>query len=267
MTDKKFAVLGKPIGHSLSPTIHNAAYEQLGLNWSYERFEVGEGELRGFLENKGSGLDGFSLTMPLKIEAAQVADFQDPLVSSIGIANTLVKEQGKLHAYNTDVFGISKALQASWNEGVRQIAILGSGATAQSALAAVHEHAPSASVTVFVRDVSRTKDIVELAAKVGLELTLSNLEEFSNAQDLTVNTIPTNHLPIQPSQQRGWLLDVNYSSADTKLSTSFDAARVVTGEVMLIWQAIAQIRIFLTGDQTQELPDEARVLEVMRASL
>lgn len=267
MTDKKFAVLGKPIGHSLSPTIHRAAYEVLGLDWSYEKFEIPEGGLQHFLERDGSQFEGFSITMPLKVEAAQVAAVQDPLVVSLGIANTLVRDSGKLHAYNTDVFGISQALKSSWKVGISEVAILGSGATAQSALAAIRENSPSSSVTVYVRDLHRTKAIAELAAKLGMRLEVRRIEDYSNKQDLTVNTIPSNSLPIEPVEQAGWLLDANYASADMNLSSSFHPARVITGKAMLIWQAIAQIRIFLTGDPSKELPNEVQVLEAMFASL
>ena len=267
MTSRKYAVLGKPIGHSLSPTIHKAAYEELGLDWSYEKFEIAEGGLKQFLEHAGSEFEGFSLTMPLKVEAAHLADIQEPLVSSLGIANTLVRESGKLHAYNTDVFGISKALQSCWEESISRVAILGSGATAQSALATIRENSPSAFVTVYVRDVLRTKAIAELADKFGIALDVRTIEDYSNTQDLTVNTIPSNNLPIAPAEQKGWLLDANYSSADMNLSNSFDSARVITGEAMLIWQAIAQIRIFLAGNPSQELPNEVEVLEAMSASL
>ena len=267
MTKKKFAVLGKPISHSLSPTIHRAAYEQLGLDWSYDRFEVGEGELKKFLELEGKDLDGLSLTMPLKIEAAQIADVRDALVTNLGIANTLVKQEGKLYAFNTDVFGISQSLAACWKAGVKRVSILGAGATAQSALAAVKENSPEAFVSIYVRNIASTKAIVDLAKKLGLVVAVFNLEGYGNTQDLTINTIPSNDLPIQPSEQSGWLLDANYSSADEKLAGSFDPSRVVTGESMLIWQAIAQIRIFLTGDSSQELPNEGQVLEAMRASL
>ena len=106
------AVLGRPVGHSLSPVLHTAAYAALGLaDWSYTAIDCGEAELPGLLAGLGPDWAGLSLTMPLKRVALAVADSVDPLAAAVGAANTLVLGGGGRRAYTTDVAGIAAALR------------------------------------------------------------------------------------------------------------------------------------------------------------
>ena len=268
MTSKHFAVVGDPISHSLSPAIHTAAYKFLGLDWDYTRYQVAEGTLENFLEGEGRDLAGLSVTMPLKLEAASLASNRDSIVGQLGVANTLVRVPNQLVAYNTDVFGIEKALDGYWNSRVNTVAILGAGSTAQSALFTVSRKAPQAAVVVFIRDLARAEAIKALASQLGVELHLKELSDYSDVQDLTISTVPAaalDSLVIGP--QAGWLLNVNYASKDSQFSKAFQSDKVVQGETMLIWQAIAQIRIFLNGSPDKELDDEGAVYANMVAAI
>ena len=268
MTSQHFAVVGDPIEHSLSPRIHSAAYNHLGLDWDYSKHQVPKGELATFLSKSGSNLSGVSVTMPLKFEAAELSQSSDEIVKLLGVANTLVKSNESWLGYNTDVFGIQKALQPAWTEGVSKVAILGAGATAQSALYAISLSAPKASVRVYVRNVSTAEEISLLGTKLGVELEVHQLSEYTAEQDLTISTVPAEALGQIPQlQQHGWLLNVNYASVNESFSSPFSAERVVNGEVMLIWQAIAQIRLFLNGDLTHELEDESLLYVKMLEAL
>ena len=105
------AVLGRPVGHSLSPVLHTAAYAALGLaDWSYTAVDCGAAELPGLLAGLGPDWAGLSLTMPLKRAALAVADSVHPLAAAVGAANTLVLGGGR-RAYTTDVAGIAEALR------------------------------------------------------------------------------------------------------------------------------------------------------------
>ena len=92
------AVLGSPIGHSLSPTLHKCAYEVLGWDWDYTAIEVKSGELAQFIADNRKIFRGLSLTMPLKEEALMIADSLDPLVKRINAANTLILEDHEISA-------------------------------------------------------------------------------------------------------------------------------------------------------------------------
>lgn len=266
MTNKQFAVLGSPIDHSLSPAIHAAAYKHLNLDWSYERFEVKSGELSDFIDSHRDSYSGFSITMPLKIEAAELADQKDSLVELLGVANTLMFSEAGIAAFNTDVFGITQALEHCWSPEIQTIAILGAGATARSALAAIHLSAPMAKVMVYVRAGTNTKPIADLASTLDISLEVAGLDSYGSYQELTINTLPAKASPA-PQKQAGWLLDVNYSSQDEDFVNSFDPSKVVSGKAMLLWQAIAQIRLFTSSNAHQELQDEAAVLRAMTAAL
>src|SRR5580704_4463645 len=138
------AVLGSPITHSLSPVLHGAAYQALGLHgWHYDKIECGEPGLPRLVDGMGPEWAGLSLTMPLKRVALTVADEVSPLAEAVGAANTLVfpvaGPAGGRQAHNTDVAGMVAALKEAGLARVEQAVILGAGGTAQSALATVRE--------------------------------------------------------------------------------------------------------------------------------
>jgi shikimate dehydrogenase len=268
MTSKHFAVVGDPIDHSLSPNIHSAAYEFLGLDWDYSRFQVPEGSLREFLGADGSHLAGISVTMPLKLEAAALASSGDEIVRELQIANTLLRKESEFIAFNTDVFGIEMALAQCWGSSIERVAILGSGATAQSALYAVSRKAAKAKVLIYARDLSRTQSIQSLGTKLGIAIDIRPLVTYSDEQDLTISTIPAAALDnLNQQDQGGWLLNVNYASKDSSFSRNFSSDKVVQGETMLIWQAIAQIRIFLSGSPEAEIDNETALFRKMSEAL
>lgn len=268
MTSKHFAVIGDPIDHSLSPKIHSAAYKFLGLDWDYSRFKVEERGLASFLENQGVHLSGISVTMPLKMEASELAVRRDSIVELLGVANTLLREADGYAAFNTDVFGIQQALAKCWSTGVKKVSILGAGATAQSALYAASVKDQEAEFTVYAREVSRTDGIKALAEKLSVDLLVRDLGSYSADQDLTISTIPASALDeLASDNQSGWLLNASYSAKDSVFTKKFNSERAVSGETMLIWQAIAQIRIFLNGSKDVELDNEEGLFANMASSL
>lgn len=143
------AVLGHPVGHSLSPTLHRAAYAQLGLGptWAYGLQDVTAAELPAVVGRLDGGWAGLSLTMPLKQAVMDLLDVVDPLATVVGAVNTLVVQPGRgggagpLVGFNTDVHGIVQTLREAAPAGwaPRDAVILGARATASSALAALGE--------------------------------------------------------------------------------------------------------------------------------
>ena len=100
-------VLGSPISHTLSPLLHKAIYDFLGINGTYSAFEVQSGQLQHFLENDGSALNNVSLTMPLKEEALKIADSVSEIARQIQSGNTLSKKDGLWSLTSTDVEGFT----------------------------------------------------------------------------------------------------------------------------------------------------------------
>ncbi len=245
-------VLGSPIAHSLSPVLHNAAYAALGLDdWRYDATLVGADQLLGHVAGLDSTWRGLSLTMPLKEEAFAVADQVSDLAGRTGSINTLVRVGADWHADNTDVHGIVAALEAAAIGSVRSAVVIGSGATARSALAALARLGVT-EVALMVRAGARVETLAQARA-AGIEVTETPLGVWPAACDLVVNTLPAGAAPqlgaSLPAGESAWL-EVGYASGE---STVVAAARtagyaVVPGTEMLLHQAGEQVRL-MTGHQ------------------
>ena len=157
------AVLGSPIGHSLSPTLHRAAYAALGLDWTYDRFEVTADGLADFVAGLDSTWRGLSLTMPLK-EAVLGLGEVDPVARRAGAGNTLILDDADRRVYNTDVAGLAWAVRRVVPGPVPRVTLLGSGATARSALLAAAELG-AAAVTVVARTPAKAEPLVTLGPR------------------------------------------------------------------------------------------------------
>ena len=267
MSKKSFAVLGDPIEHSLSPKIHTAAYKHLGLDYSYQAVRVPAGSLGEFIKTDGSSFTGFSVTMPLKFEAAELA--KDSGLEGTGVCNTLLRDGGTFVGYNTDVFGIQQSVIAATRESIQNVAILGSGATARSALIAAEGIKGVQKVTVYARDLSKAIALREILKDEQIIFKAKNLSEYSGTQDLTINTLPagTADSLVLNSGQTGWLLNAGYSQEDQTFTANFHADHVIPGTEMLLWQAVRQVQIFAGTDLAGVALDEASLVEVMRQAL
>lgn len=262
------AVLGLPIAHSLSPLLHRAAYDALGLpDWSYEAVELAPAGLAGFLARLGPEWAGLSLTMPLKQAVLPLLSSRSRLVEVTGAANTVVLREGRRHGENTDVSGIVAALRAAGVTACSRAAVLGAGATAASALAALHELGAD-QVRVLGRSAERVQRLRPVAEALGIELLVGRLhplEVEDRWPSVLINTTPAGALDdfaaaSDPGPDAPALLDVVYAPWPTPLAAVYTAAGgvVVGGAVMLLHQAAAQVEL-LTG--------RAAPLEAMRAAL
>ncbi|GAB3715842.1 shikimate dehydrogenase [Nocardiopsis nanhaiensis] len=248
------AVLGSPVAHSLSPVLHSAAYAAMGLEgWSYDRFECEEEGLAPFLGELAADWAGLSLTMPLKRRAMELADEVTDLAVAVGGANTLVRSGTGWAAHNTDVAGIARALTEAGIGAPRSAAVLGAGATAASALAALRELGTVSPVTVLARNTARTGDVSAAAERMGHPLAVAPLAEADHYLDvdLLVSTLPSgaaDGFADRLAASRADLFDVIYAPWPTRAAEAVAArgGRVVGGFPMLLHQAVAQVRL-MTG--------------------
>jgi shikimate dehydrogenase len=254
----KAAVLGSPVGHSLSPALHRAAYAELGLaGWSYERIECAEAELAGLLAGCGQDWAGLSLTMPLKRTVLPLLDRTDPVAAVTGCANTVVFDGGARHGYNTDVAGLRGALAGAGVTGpaAGPALILGAGATACSALACLRDLG-LAEVTVAVRAQGRAGLLREVAGRLGLRVTLASFTALGGPWRLLISTLPAGAAGpwaagLIAAAGRGGpraVLDVVYHPWPTPLAAAAERAgdAVVSGFEFLVRQAGPQIEL-MTG--------------------
>jgi shikimate dehydrogenase len=256
------AVLGSPIAHSLSPFLHRAAYREMGLTgWSYASFECAEERLPGMLRElrpvRGEGPDeagtwaGLSLTMPLKRAVLPLLDTVSELAVEVGGANTVVFAGGAAHGENTDVYGIKRALSEAGVPAPRSATVLGGGATAGSALAALRDLGLFA-VTLVVRDPAKAGETAEVAERLGVALSVRTFDKLDALTDvdLVVSTLPggaadgyAGRLARVPA-----LFDVVYAPWPSSAAVAVQAAggTVVGGFEMLLHQAVRQVEL-MTG--------------------
>ena len=271
----KAAVLGSPVGHSLSPALHRAAYAELGLgDWSYQAIECDEARLPGLLGSLGTDWAGLSLTMPLKRAVIALLDWVSPLASQVGAVNTVVpgtagaaagdathgsagagtRRDRVLRGYNTDVGGMVDALAAAGVAPETGL-IIGGGATARSALAAVRDIGLR-KATVAVRAAARAGDLLAAADRLGISVQLIGVELAGDPggapADLVISTVPSGAADqlsgrletIAPAA----VLDVVYDPWPTKLAAAAQeaGAAVIGGFDLLLYQAARQVRL-MTG--------------------
>lgn len=268
----KFAVLGSPISHSKSPALHRAAYRVLGLDWEYTSRDVASGDLASFLTDTESQWRGLSLTMPLKREILPLLDERDSVSLQVGAANTVLIDRGRVLGFNTDVYGAERMIREALLGELRRALILGGGATARSVIVAL-SHRGVRELTVATRSPGRSQDLVELGLHVGVAVTVGDMTVDPGEPDVVVSTLPgTATFAVElPRDLRASvpLVDIAYAPRPTAAAQHWlDAGGGVVnnGIGMLIYQALAQIRIFVSGDPTQELPREAEVLAAIRGA-
>ncbi|MDQ1009269.1 shikimate dehydrogenase [Streptomyces sp. V4I23] len=249
------AVLGSPVAHSLSPVLHRAAYAALGLTWSYTAMECDERRLPALLDSLDGSWAGLSLTMPLKRAVLPLVDEVTPLALDVGGANTVILRDGRRYGHNTDVHGILAALREEGlgGDGRPDAVILGGGATACSALAALKELGQT-DIPVVVRESSRGGQVCAAATRLGVAVRYHAFDELGDALDgarLVLSTLPAGAAdPYAGAIARSGadVFDVVYTDWPTRLARAarFGGARAVGGHAMLLHQAVRQVEL-MTG--------------------
>ncbi len=272
---RRAGVLGHPISHSLSPVLHRAAYAALDLDWEYDAYDVPSGGLAQFLGTIDRDWVGLSLTMPLKVEAIPLMDFVEPLAKTLGVINTVLiggrdATLQKVGA-NTDVHGIVEALREAGVDRVQSATVVGGGATAISAVAALGQLGCTRPV-VAVRSRARAGGVIRACTAMGLApafvdvATPESVAIALGASDVVVSTIPAEagealgagigEVDVKP---QATLLDVVYSPLVTPLAHAWrrGGGRTVGGERMLLHQASEQVRLMTGTPAPVEAMDRA----------
>lgn len=272
---RRLAVWGDPVSHSRSPQLHAAAYARLGLDWHYERRQVNAEAFDDALGRLDASWRGLSCTMPLKERAYAASTQRDRRATLTGAVNTLLLgEPGGVRGFNTDVGGIVRAFADAGVGSVESGRVIGAGATAASALVALSEMG-ARRVDVVARRPEKIAAFAPLAEQLGMTLVAASVDEPSvPAADVTVSTLPGGtelaaHAADALAHAGGTLLDAAYAPWPTVLAAAFIqvGSAPLSGLEMLLHQALLQVRIFVSGDDAAELPDELLVLADMRAAI
>lgn len=275
MLTKSFGVVGFPVAHSKSAIIHRASFEAQGLDYTYDLCEVEPGQFNSFVASLDSSWGGLSVTMPHKVDALKFSTDVDLIATNSQAVNTVLfirNELGQItgaSGYNTDVYGMVQSIRDGGMNSARHGAIIGSGATASSAIVGMAdlgvEH-----VSVIARNVDKAQDLRTVADSVGLTFSAHSSEEMGhiNPVDVAICALPgTVELSLKdlPREPGAVLMDVAYDPWPSARGVEWDAAGgfTVSGLRMLVHQAVLQDRIFRYGDPAQPFPDEDRVVDAM----
>lgn len=248
------AVLGDPVAHSLSPTLHRAGYAALGIDATYDAVRVPAGELAGFVAGLGPEWRGLSVTAPLKREALALADEVSDLARLAGGANTLVRTPAGWFADNTDVPGAVAAIRERFTGPLASATILGGGATAASVGLALADLGIT-TITLAARNPANAAEAVAAveAHASAPRIAVVSLDEVRTTGGVLVSTIPAG---AQTDALVGRVLpadvvfEVTYDRWPTPLVTAALAtgATVVSGLDLLVHQAVLQFGLFTGQD-------------------
>ena len=248
-----FYLLGYPVGHSVSPPMHNAAFKELELPHHYSSLGVEPGKLAETLKSKVRTGDfgGANVTIPHKIEMLRLVDRLDESAERAGAVNTLKWSEGVLTGHNTDATGGMKALIDAYGElkGARMV-ILGAGGAA-NALAAILKPQVK-DLTILNRTVGKAKTLAE---KIGAGYgSLETDQALVGSADIIINATPigmhpkVSASPIDKKHLNGeqMVFDIVYNPLKTQLMLDAEeaGARTLGGLWMLVYQGAEAFEIW-----------------------
>jgi len=266
-------IIGKPVGHSASPVMHNAVFKSLGMDFVYLPFEVedvAEFFIR-FVRSETRELDwkvrGFSVTIPHKTNVIPLLDEIDATASLVGAVNTVVLSEGKLKGYNTDVQGAIEPLEKICSIDGERCGVIGAGGAARAV--AYGLISKGARVTIFARDVNKAR---ALADSFGADV--APLESLSSSDvQVVINTTPVglcghseDSSPVARSalRNRRVAYDLVYNPLETQFlkDARAEGCQIISGIEMLVAQAALQFELWTNRQAPLDLMREAALERV-----
>jgi shikimate dehydrogenase len=253
-------VIGDPIEHTLSPAIHNAAFDHLKLDFIFLAFRVKAADLENAVRGmRGLGIHGLNVTMPHKSTVIDYLDKVDSTVKFLGSANTILNKNGKLSGFNTDGVGALKALRENGTElSEKKVLLLGAGGAAKAIAFALAEEVGE--LAVLNRATEKAKKLAEALGRmfnkkvVGDALSPDTIAKNLRGSDVLINATSVGMHPkvnqsiVTPQWLRSDLtvMDIVYNPVETKLAKDAKAAgaKVISGVEMLIYQGAASFEIW-----------------------
>lgn len=253
---KTFAVIGDPIDHSLSPTIHNAAFRELDLDCTYIAYRIRKDELEEGIESlKKINIAGFNVTIPHKIEMMKHLDKVDQGCSIIGATNTVSYENGLLKGYNTDMDGFLAPIKKKDIKIIdSSVLLLGAGGAARAIVAAFAKE-KAKKIVIANRTIQKANELAEFAKKIGIAATAIKLEDAANLipdHKFIVNStsigLNNEASPINTDSisEKSIVYDIVYMPINTDLikQSKKKGATVIYGYEMLLGQACRAFEIW-----------------------
>jgi len=262
-----YGLFGNPVGHSLSPVMHNAAYQAMGLPAKYLSFQVESAE-EALRRIRDMEIRGASVTMPFKTAMMAHLDGVDEDSRVIGAVNTLRVQEGKILGTNTDWIGFNRSLKQHLDMKGKTFAVMGSSGAARAAIFGIRKE--GGNPLVLYRNPETGKALArDFGCPCRPLLDLGHTE----AQCL-INATPVGMAPDAGSTlaRRGdlarfeWVMDLVYNPLETALLKEAQAAGcgVITGLPMLVFQGAEQIRIWTGMEPPVERMNKAAEKELLR---
>lgn len=264
--ENKFALIGYPLGHSLSKVIHEAGFKSLGIDATYEILETPPDELVDRIKYlKANGYKGFNVTIPLKLPISLFVNEVDNYADLARAVNTVYIEADKtLKAYNTDVIGFKRAIPSDINLSGKKVAILGTGGAAHAACVALTECGVK-EIAFFTRNIPNSIELMNYVRRKfpSIDFNVYQIENIRSLEEysMLVNTTPIGMLgragdmsPVEPYalqtlKKDAVVYDVIYNPKKTILIKEAQklGLRTITGLDMLIFQAVAAQKLWFNG--------------------
>ncbi|MDI9478858.1 MAG: shikimate dehydrogenase [Bacillota bacterium] len=261
-------LIGYPLGHSLSPLLHNNTIEREGLNYIYLPFPVEPDKLPAALEGfRAINVKGLNVTIPYKEEVISYLDRVDPLAARIGAVNTIVNEEGVFTGYNTDLAGLIRMIRedGNFNIGGKKVMLAGAGGAARAAGIGILEEG-AAGLYVLNRNYTKAEKLAEEWREYYPEIEIKALPLEAEAYksligevELLIDSTPvgmapqTDTAPVIPGEylhEDMLVVDLVYNPRETCLlkAAKEAGAKTLDGLGMLIYQGIEAFRLW-TGHE------------------
>lgn len=272
------AVIGDPVGHSLSPGMHNAAFEALGLNYAYVAFRVAD--VRAAMAGAaGFNLRGLSVTIPHKIAVIEHLDALDEPAARIGAVNTVTNDDGVLRGTNTDGYGALRALETAGPVDGKTVAILGVGGAARAIAFTLATNRKPVRIVLAARNAERAGRLAaDIEPFASCPVATASFESDGwpgvfQASEIVINCTPTGMSPNvnECLIPEGWfregqlVFDTIYNPEKTLLLKRAErgGAKTLNGVPMFVHQGARQFQLW-TGCEPPLDAMEAAVLRALR---
>jgi len=264
-------LIGHPVEHSFSPPMHNAAFEELGMDWAYVAFDVDPNNLKSAIDGaKSLNIKGFNVTIPHKINVMDYLDEIDEVASLIGAVNTI--DFNNMKGYNTDGIGAVKAIEEVTSIKNRNVVVAGAGGASRAISFYIAKYGAD-SLTILNRNIQKAQDLAgdveasDLIDEVGSD-SISNINSYLDDADILIDTTPLGmhpHIDDEPiatadnMHEDLTVFDAVYNPNETVLLKEAikAGAKPVYGIKMLLYQGAESFEIWTGKKAPVDVMEEA----------
>ena len=245
---QKFAVIGHPIGHTMSPFIHNNLFALQGKAVEYLTLDIAPEDLESAMSGVLATLDGFNITIPHKEAIMQFIDEIDGSAEKYSAVNCVLNRNGKTSGYSTDAFGFVKAVESSGVELSGKVLVLGSGGAARTLAREASDRGCKVTIAVRPHSIAKAEKLKSWLRENGGKVSICTYDEIQGEFDLLINATPVgmypniDAMPITEEQLKNCkaVFDAVYNPENTLLLKTAKSLGIKTigGMAMLVWQAV-----------------------------